>query len=205
MPASPTDGRRDHTVFHQYRADRARRTLPGIDEQVGIGMEGDRRQSGDHMQPIRPNDRRRQLSTIRYSPKTRALAGLKGYVTNLPDRTADLVIGAYHQLWRVEKAFRMSKHDLQAADQPPRARLHRRAPDHRDGRPRRLEWVETATGWPIRTFVTTAPPLPGVHHPGRRPCPHRRRPRPRRPRPSDRRNRTPINWALLEPSQVSWR
>jgi transposase len=24
------------------------------------------------------------------------------------------VIGAYHQLWHIEKAFRMSKHDLQA-------------------------------------------------------------------------------------------
>jgi transposase len=24
------------------------------------------------------------------------------------------VIGAYHQLWRIEKSFRMSKHDLRA-------------------------------------------------------------------------------------------
>jgi hypothetical protein len=44
----------------------------------------------------------------------------KGYVTNLtrcPDGTpitAEFVIGAYHQLWRIEQSFRMSKHDLQA-------------------------------------------------------------------------------------------
>jgi hypothetical protein len=46
--------------------------------------------------------------------KTRALAGWKGHTTNLIDQPADFVIGAYHQLWRIEKAFRMSKHDLQA-------------------------------------------------------------------------------------------
>jgi transposase len=46
--------------------------------------------------------------------KTRALAGLKGYITNLDAPTAELVIGAYHQLWQVEKSFRMSKSDLSA-------------------------------------------------------------------------------------------
>ena len=52
--------------------------------------------------------------------KARALAGLKGYVTNpraCPDGTlvtADFVIGAYHRLFEIEKSFRMSKHDLQA-------------------------------------------------------------------------------------------
>jgi len=42
--------------------------------------------------------------------KARALAGLKGYITNLqacPDGTpvtADFVIGAYHQLFEIEKS-----------------------------------------------------------------------------------------------------
>jgi hypothetical protein len=50
----------------------------------------------------------------------RALAGVKGYVTNLaacPDGTpitAEFVIGADHRLIEVEKSFRMSKHDLHA-------------------------------------------------------------------------------------------
>jgi len=52
--------------------------------------------------------------------KARALAGLKGYVTNLaacPDGTpvtANFVIGSYHQLFQMEKSFRMAKSDLQA-------------------------------------------------------------------------------------------
>ena len=33
-PAAPTDGRRDQVIYYQYRHDRARRTLRGIDEQV---------------------------------------------------------------------------------------------------------------------------------------------------------------------------
>jgi hypothetical protein len=33
-PAGPTDQRRDQVVYYQYRADRARRSLHGIDEQV---------------------------------------------------------------------------------------------------------------------------------------------------------------------------
>jgi len=46
--------------------------------------------------------------------KTRALAGIKGYLTNVPDPTPEFVMGAYHQLWQVEKSFRMSKTDLRA-------------------------------------------------------------------------------------------
>jgi hypothetical protein len=44
--------------------------------------------------------------------KARALAGIKGYVTNLADPSPEFVIGAYHQLWHIEKSFRLSKHDL---------------------------------------------------------------------------------------------
>lgn len=40
--------------------------------------------------------------------------GLKGYWTNLkPNIRPDEIIGQYHNLWQVEKAFRMSKSDLQ--------------------------------------------------------------------------------------------
>lgn len=33
-PAGPGDNRRDHTFLYQYRADRARRPLRGIDQQI---------------------------------------------------------------------------------------------------------------------------------------------------------------------------
>jgi transposase len=95
--------------------------------------------------------------------KARTLAGIKGYVTNLtacPDGTPvtpEFVIGSYHELWNIEKSFRMSKSDLQA-----RPVYHRK----RDSIEAHLtivfaalavsRWVEAQTGWSIRKFVKTA-------------------------------------------------
>ena len=48
--------------------------------------------------------------------RARRLVGLKGYVTNISADVmgASEVIGSYHELWRVEQSFRMSKTDLRA-------------------------------------------------------------------------------------------
>jgi hypothetical protein len=48
--------------------------------------------------------------------RARQLAGLKGYVSNLsiPVMDGAAVIAAYHDLWQVEKSFRMAKSDLRA-------------------------------------------------------------------------------------------
>ena len=48
--------------------------------------------------------------------RARKLAGLKGYVTNLPVSVMPPgeVISRYHDLWHVEQSFRMSKTDLAA-------------------------------------------------------------------------------------------
>jgi transposase len=48
--------------------------------------------------------------------RARQLAGLKGYITNLDPTTMDgaAVIAAYHDLWQVERSFRMAKTDLRA-------------------------------------------------------------------------------------------
>ncbi len=48
--------------------------------------------------------------------RARQLAGLKGYVTNLPASSMDgaAVIAACHDLWKVEQSFRMTKGDLRA-------------------------------------------------------------------------------------------
>jgi transposase len=88
--------------------------------------------------------------------KARALAGIKGYTTNLTSQTAEFVIGAYHQLWRIEKSFRMSKHDLQA-----RPIYHHK----RESIEAHLtivfaalavsHWIEHQTGWSIKKFVQT--------------------------------------------------
>ncbi len=157
MPASPKDKRRDHTVFYQYRADRARRTLHGIDQQVTKAQQaiaGKTAIKRNRFVQISGGTKELNQTLI---DKTTALAGLKGYVTNLPNPTAGQIISAYHQLWHVEKAFRMSKHDLSA-----RPIFHHQ----RESIDAHLtivmaalavsKWIETATGWSIRKFVKTA-------------------------------------------------
>jgi len=44
--------------------------------------------------------------------KTKLLLGIKGYYTNLNKENNETIIKQYHNLWRVEKSFRMAKSDL---------------------------------------------------------------------------------------------
>ncbi len=122
-PATGASGRRDKIIFYQYRHDRARRTLRGIDEQV---RKAEKAVAGQV--PVKRN-RFVQLSggtrTVNreLEEKARSLAGIKGYVTNLaacPDGTPvtpEFVIGAGQ------------------AGLPPPARLDRSPPDHRPSPP----------------------------------------------------------------------
>jgi hypothetical protein len=97
------------------------------------------------------------LTVAAFEGNTRRLAGWKGYTTNLTTESADFVIGAYHQLWRIEKSFRMSKHDLRA-----RPIYHHT----RDSIEAHLSivfaamavshWIEQQTCWSIKKFVRTA-------------------------------------------------
>jgi len=150
-------GQRDRVIHYQYRVDRARRTLRGIDEQVG---KAEKAVAG---KVAVKRNRYVQLAGGTRSvnrdleAKTRMLAGWKGYTTNLVDQPAEFVIGAYHQLWHVEKSFRMSKHDLKA-----RPIYHHK----RESIEAHLNivfaalavtrYVEAATGWSIKRFVRTA-------------------------------------------------
>jgi Transposase DDE domain len=162
-PAGPNGGRRDQVIYYQYKAGRARRTLRGIDEQVRKAE-----QAVTGKAPVKRN-RFIQLSggtravNRELEAKARALAGIKGYVTNLracPDGTpvtAEFVIGSYHQLFQIERSFRMTKSDLAA-----RPIYHRK----RDPIEAHLtivlaalavsRWIEARTGWSIRKFVKTA-------------------------------------------------
>ncbi|MCV7258018.1 IS1634 family transposase [Mycobacterium shimoidei] len=158
-PASSSEKARgipDRVIFYQFRADRARRTLRGIDEQVA---KAERAVAGHA--PVKRNryialtgatkSVNRELET-----KTRALAGWKGYTTNLTGQSADFVIGAYHQLWHIEKSFRMSKHDLQA--RPIYHHLRESIDAHLSIVVVALavsHWIETQTGWSIKKFVRT--------------------------------------------------
>ncbi|GAA2218139.1 IS1634-like element IS1549 family transposase [Micromonospora olivasterospora] len=162
-PAGPADRRRDQVIYHQYKADRARRTLRGIDEQVAKAEKAIAGQTAVKRNRFVQLSGGTRTVNRTLEAKARALAGLKGYVTNLaacPDGTpvtASFVIDAYHRLFQIEKSFRMSKHDLQA-----RPIYHHT----RDSIEAHLtivfaalavsRWIEDRTGWSIKKFVRTA-------------------------------------------------
>lgn len=90
------------------------------------------------------------------APLAVALAGWKGYTTNLTDQSAQFVIEAYHQLWRIEKSFRMSKHDLQARP------IYHHTRESIEAHPTIVfaamavsHYIETETCWSIKKFVRT--------------------------------------------------
>jgi hypothetical protein len=162
-PAGPSSKRRDQVIYYQFKVSRARRTLRGIDEQVAKAAKA--------VAGLAPVKRNRFIAlngaatsvNRELEAKARALAGLKGYVTNLatcPDGTPvtpEFVIGSYHRLFEIEKSFRMSKHDLQA--RPVYHHLRESIEAHLTIVFAALavsRWIEHQTGWSIRKFIKTA-------------------------------------------------
>ena len=96
--------------------------------------------------------------------KARGLAGLKAYITNVDNPSPEFVIGAYHQLWRIEKSFRMSKHDLRARP------IYHHKRESIDAHltivfaaPAITISIEDRTGWSIKKFVRTTRRYRTVH------------------------------------------
>jgi hypothetical protein len=155
-PAGPADKRRDQVFYYQYKHDRARRTLRGIDEQVA---KAEKAVAGTI--PVKRNRFIKLTNATRtvnreLEAKARALAGIKSYVTNIADPTPEFVIDAYHRLFHIEKSFRMAKSDLAA-----RPIYHRT----RDSIEAHLtivfaalavsRWIEQTTDWSIKKFIKT--------------------------------------------------
>jgi len=122
-------GARQYAVVYQYRAKRAARDLKTIDAQVAkaeAAVAGTRKKKNPRFVTVVGKDK---LAVDRdLVASARARAGYKGYVTSLPvagcpgrpvpEGVAPVdpltVIDSYHQLFEVERSFRMSKTDLRA-------------------------------------------------------------------------------------------
>jgi Transposase DDE domain len=150
----PKADQRRRTAIYQYKSDRARRTLHGIDQQVAKAEKAVAGQAAIKRNRFVTLTGGTRTVNRALETKARTLAGWKPYITNIVDADPAWVIGAYHQLWRIEHAFRMSKHDLRA-----RPIYHRKresidahlavvfaalAVSHR---------IEARTGWTIKKFV----------------------------------------------------
>lgn len=148
-----------YRVIYQYRSKRAALDMRNIEKQVAKAMKVLNGQI--------PTTRTKFLSVVakkkqlnqKLIDKAKALAGIKGYITNL-DIPDEQVIAYYHQLFQVEATFRMAKSDLKA-----RPIYHRK----RDAIEAHLTIVfaalaisrniESLTGVSIKQFVKSLRPI----------------------------------------------
>jgi hypothetical protein len=103
-------------IIYQYRAKRAALDLRNIDKQIEKAekiISGKTTAKKAKFLSVATKQKSLNQALI---DKAKVLAGIKGYVTNLPTTEASnvQVIAYYHQLWHVEQSFRMSKSDLKA-------------------------------------------------------------------------------------------
>lgn len=103
----------DCRIIYQYRAKRAALDKRNIEKQIEKAkkiINNQKQPSKAKFLTVKAKEKKLNQALI---DKAYALAGIKGYVTNLalPDEE---IIRYYHQLFHVEASFRMAKSDLKA-------------------------------------------------------------------------------------------
>jgi len=107
---------KERRVVYQYRQKRAEKDLRTLNEQIKKALlEIKYNKFSKKRKFIKITKMKKELDEEKIK-EARLKAGIKGYVTNLDlkECEAKTVIDAYHNLFEVEKSFRMTKSDLQA-------------------------------------------------------------------------------------------
>jgi hypothetical protein len=153
---------RERRVVYQYKFKRSQHDNRAINAMVARAekvADGSRPMKKDRFVKIEDATKGVDWDLVE---RARFLAGLKGYVTNIPAATmpGPQVTAAYHDLYQVERSFRMTKSDLAA-----RPVFHRIRPSIEA----HLTVVfaalavsraaQAATGLSIRKIITTLRPL----------------------------------------------
>ncbi|WP_067967689.1 IS1634 family transposase [Mycolicibacter icosiumassiliensis] len=112
-PTTHPDAWRAVWAYSAKRARRDQKTLAAQETRARAIVDGSKPGKSARFVKVRGDDRTVDEPSL---ARAQSLVGLKGYVTNVPVTVmpAGEVIAKYHDLWHVEKSFRMSKSDLQA-------------------------------------------------------------------------------------------
>jgi hypothetical protein len=110
-PEAHTGAWRAIWAYSAKRARRDQKTLAAQEIRARAIVDGEKRAKAARFVKTRGDDRSFDEDNF---ARAQSLVGLKGYVTNVPISVmpAAEVIAKYHDLWHVEKSFRMSKSDL---------------------------------------------------------------------------------------------
>ena len=100
-------------AYSARRFARDNKTLTAQENRARAVVAGDKRPKATRFVTVRKGD---QVLDEKALARAKRLAGLKGYVSNIPASImkAGEVIDSYHELWHVEQSFRMSFRDLRA-------------------------------------------------------------------------------------------
>jgi hypothetical protein len=105
--------REEYRIIYQYRVKRAALDMRNIEKQVAKAMKVLNGQIPTTKTKFLSIVAKKKQLNQKLIDKAIALAGVKGYVTNL-DIPDEQVVAYYHQLFHVEATFRMAKSDLKA-------------------------------------------------------------------------------------------
>jgi hypothetical protein len=158
-PATHTKSWRAVWAYSAKRAVRDNKTLNLQERKARAVVAGDKAARTPRF--VKTRNGAQELDTASLE-RARRLVGLKGYVTNIEAALmpATEVIASYHDLWRVEQSFRMSKSDLAA--RPIFARTRDAIEAHLTIVFTALALsreVQTRTGLSLRRFLRTLKPL----------------------------------------------
>jgi len=146
-------------VVYQYLARRAKLDLSNIEKTIAKAQKMiDKKSAIKRNRFLKITGFEREIN-LPLVEEARRKAGIKGYVTDLRI-PAQEVINAYHQLFQVEKSFRMSKSDLKA--RPIFHHTRESIDAHLTvvfGALSVARYIEAATGLSIRKFVRTLAPI----------------------------------------------
>jgi hypothetical protein len=112
-PDDHDDAWRAIWAYSAKRARRDQKTLYAQETRARAVVNGERAAKSTRFVKTQAGDRILDEASL---ARAQSLVGLKGYVTNVAATVmpASEVIARYHELWRVERSFRMSKSDLRA-------------------------------------------------------------------------------------------
>jgi len=118
---------RDQVIYYQYKADRARRTLRGHRRAGRQGRAGRRREDPGEAQPVSsgcpaapaPSTGKLEDKAPRPWPAEKATSPTCGPAPTAPPGTAELMIGACHQLFQIATGWSIRKF---REDSPPATR-----------------------------------------------------------------------------------
>jgi transposase len=108
---------RSFDVICAYSSQREKKDKRQFEKQVAKAMElVARKEPGKRAKFVKksPDGKSNFILDIELKGKTEKLLGIKGYCTNIPEGeiSNEKIISYYHDLWRIEQAFRISKSDL---------------------------------------------------------------------------------------------